>query len=247
MDIPQSLLKAFPPSRDRLLDLVRRSIDDDMLRDIARADYGFDAEASFADLKTIRDHGLIPAGIEGRLVEVLALTRWCDPEKGEPQPFAPGSFNLRGHRTRLFACILLLITARDPSDDSTLAQSLAGTLVLGEEMSRALGCFITWRVQHPEPDSDGSHWSLGLLVLALRLKPGERTEALLEVAAAWVLAEETRTNPVPFDPADPRPRWFSVQHGLWRRLNEELRDSTTKIQSDGLRTNLQLCALLIDE
>ncbi len=47
MVIPTEILTAFPPSADLLLDCARREIDDAMLMEIARADYGHWADEMF--------------------------------------------------------------------------------------------------------------------------------------------------------------------------------------------------------
>ena len=254
MDIPQSLLNAFPPSRERLLELIRKSIDDDMLRDIARADYGSEADEMFAALRSIRDTGEVPLPIRGRLLEVLTLTRWCDPDRPQPPPFEPGPIGFRGHHTRLFVCALLLQAAMeiDYGDDSTLAQCLKSTVVIGGETNAALGSQLTWLLLNQETGTNSLLWKLSLLLLTLRRDADRPQEETLRELAAWVLAEEQRLRREEMecgypDPVDLRPTWFSLQQGLWRSLNEEFRRAAAATSSDDLRTNLQLCALLIDE
>lgn len=61
LTIPPALTRAFPPATDALLDLLRARIDDEMLEDISRADYGEDAENHLRVLRGIRDSGRIPA------------------------------------------------------------------------------------------------------------------------------------------------------------------------------------------
>jgi hypothetical protein len=57
MKIPASLCDTFPPSDERLLDVTRRQMDDEMLSEIAAADYGTDLDAHLAALRPIRDGG----------------------------------------------------------------------------------------------------------------------------------------------------------------------------------------------
>jgi hypothetical protein len=68
MDIPAALIAAFPPSPDLLLDRARRHVDDEMLMWIASADYGYMAGEMLAELRPIRDQGIIPAPLDGPLI-----------------------------------------------------------------------------------------------------------------------------------------------------------------------------------
>jgi hypothetical protein len=61
MNPPPALVTAFPPSLDLLLDVTRRQVDDGMLTEIARADYGSDVSVHLAALRAIRDHGIVPS------------------------------------------------------------------------------------------------------------------------------------------------------------------------------------------
>ena len=153
MDIPFALIAAFPPSADLLLDRARRHVNDEMLVEIARADYGNRADEMLAELRPIRDKGIIPSPMQWLLGEVLELTRLCDPEHPNAPPFEPGPSGFRGHQTRLFACAVLFRAVAEPasgyddsSSDSTLAIALASAKVLGDEMSEAIGCFLTWQL-----------------------------------------------------------------------------------------------------
>jgi hypothetical protein len=254
MDIPAALIAAFPPSADLLLDRARRRIDDTMLMEIARADYGHMAVEMLAELRPIRDKGIMPAPIHGQLREVLSLTRWCNPEAPSAPPFEPGPSGQRGHQIRLFVCAVLLRAAAEPTnqyldyaEDSTLAQCLASARVLGIEMSEAAAGFLTWRIPRMENCSDPLLFALGLLILATRLRSGRIADPVLGSLAKWVLAEEERYRQAfPWDPTYPLPIAFSLQAGLWRPLATELIDETTTIRDDDVRTNLQLCELLLE-
>jgi len=61
IEIPAALLAAFPPSVNLLLDHARRRTDDAMLTEIARADYGREADEMMAELRPIRDQGVVPS------------------------------------------------------------------------------------------------------------------------------------------------------------------------------------------
>jgi hypothetical protein len=254
MDVPASLEAAFPPSAELLLNSARRHVDDQMLMDIARADYREMANEMLAQLRPIRDHGIIPAPMHFQLVEVLDLTRYCNPDMPERAPFEPGPMGRRGHQTRLFACAVLLRATDefanrhiDADAESTLAQCLASAKVLGDEMSEVAARFLTWRLPRWWTSPEPVLFALGLLILATRLRSGRIADAVLEVTADWVLSEESahrRKNPC--DPADPEPVAFGVQSGFWQPLAEELKVEAAAIHASDLRTKLQLCELLLE-
>jgi hypothetical protein len=257
MKIPAALEAAFPRSGEILLDRLRRHVDDAMLMDVARADYGHQANEMFALLRPIRDHGIIHCPMPGQLQEVLSLTRYCNPEKPDASPFDPGPTGRRGHFTRLFACaVLLRATAEfenrhiDPSAEATLAQCLVSAKILGDEMSEAAAQFLTWRLDKPETMDDQILFALGLLVLAVRLRSERINDAVLETAADWLLSEESAwVRGLPYNPwnlADPMPAPFGIQSGFWQPLAAELKTEAAAIGSAELRTKLQLCELLLE-
>src|SRR4029077_11198042 len=116
MEIPAALIAAFPPSADLLLERARQQTDDAMLEEIARADYGFEADELIVELRAIRDEGIVPDQMRWQLVEVLELTRFSNPERPNLPPFEPGPTGPRGHQTRLFACAVLLRAAAAPQN-----------------------------------------------------------------------------------------------------------------------------------
>jgi hypothetical protein len=254
MNIPAALITAFPPSPNLLLDRVRPHLDDAMLTWIARADYGHMADEMLAQLRPIRDNGILPGPMHWQLSEVLELTRFCNPEAPNPPPFEPGPTGRRGHQTRLFACAALMRADAEPASqyednarDSTLAQCLTSAHVLGEEMSEAAARFLTWRIPRMEPFSESLLFALGLVILATQLRSGRIPDRVLGDLAEWVLAEESRCRQAFFsDPADPMPLAFSIQSGFWQPLADELRDEAVKFGEDDVRTDLQLCALLLE-
>jgi hypothetical protein len=253
MDIPATITAAFPPSPDLVLDHVRRHLDDAMLMWIARADYGHMAEEMLTELRFIRDKGIMPAPMHWQLSEVLELTRWCNPEVPNPPPFEPGPTGRRGHQARLFACAVLLRADAEPASryqdnaaDSTLAQCLTSAHVLGEELSEAAARFLTWRIPRMEACSQPVLFALGLLILVTRLRSGRIPDRVLGTLAELVLAEESLYRQAfPLDFANPMPLAFSLQCGCWQSLAAELRAKAAAIAVDEVRTNLQLCALLL--
>lgn len=255
MNFPHELFAAFPPSREVLLDGARLAIDDAMLRQIARADYGEMADEMLAELRPIRDHGTIPCPMHWQLLEVLQLTRWSEPDDPNPSPFARGPSGRRGHQTRLFACAALLRAATDPASgyndedccyDSSLALGLASARVLGDEMNEAFGCLLTWRLTRLA-SRESVFFAIALLVIAARLGPGRVDDAALGKLAGWVLEEESlEQRRRPWNPANPRPKEFSVEQGFWQPLVAEIKDKAATLPAGEIRTSVELCAILLE-
>jgi len=245
--IPPELTAAFPPSSDSLLEVVRRKTDDMMLMEIARADYGHEADECFAALRPIRDNGIIPPTMNAVLDEAFTLTRWCDPEKPNPPPFEPGPTGRRGHQTRLFACAVLLRYRYDePAHDSTLANGLASAKVIGEAESEALARFVMWRYSRNECQDFPVLISLALLLLATRLRASRFSEPQLGRIADWVIEEEAYYRRPNSQGLESPPMEFSLLQEFWHPLNVELKSEAAMIQDEDVRTKLQLCSLLID-
>jgi hypothetical protein len=141
-------------SSDRpLLDLVFGQIDDAMLLEIARCDYGDDVEIHLAALHQIRANK-IPVPLQWHPGEVLCLTRWTEWD-------SLSSHSTRNHWMRLFACTVLIWASLEPEnyvyqlgdgnhsegEDSTIIQFLDSALYLGDDVSIAALKFLGWRMQ----------------------------------------------------------------------------------------------------
>lgn len=254
MNLPIEILTLFPPSETLLLDRLRPVIDDEMLMVISRADYGMGADDAFAFLRPIRDTGIVPQHLPSDVGEVLALTRWSSPESPNQPPFEPGPAGLPGHQTRLFACALLLMPSGEPrsedyapGDDSTLAACLESAGVLGESMNEALGSFLTWQIPLLKFSGHFIYFPLALLVLASRLRKVRVTDETLGSLAELVLAVDSYDRSAfPEDSGNPQPAAFSVLRGAWKSLGEELQTVAASITAKDVRTNLELCATLLD-
>jgi len=239
MNPPHAILHAFPPSRTDLFDATRQLIDDGMLREIAEADCGFDADENYEELQRIRDEGIVPHRLQWNPREALELVRWSDPEDAKSYP---GSACLHAHQMRAFACATLLLTEMvDGSDDSTMAQCLASTSALGEAVSQAAARFLTWMLPQHESD-DRWLFAFGLLALATRLRAGRFREQDLGEAASWVLAEEAelRRELRSFGLREHAPAPFSMTHGLWKPLAADLVQNARGIEDATVRENLEL-------
>lgn len=252
MVLPRPLIDWFPPSRTQLLDLfVRRHIDDAMLWEIARADYGHGAEEVFEELQSIQRSGVVPVRISQQLKETLELTRYCDPEQPNTPPFQPGPTGRRGHLIRLFACAVLLRASSAPdcfcedlSPDATLANCVVSAGSCGDPFNQALACFLTWQFPNSEQPV---YAALALLTLACRLNFKRMTELELNQVIQLVLAEDEARilRYGKFDPTDPPPVDFSLQQRLWDPVAVELQATASSVAQRTIRENLELCLLLL--
>ncbi|MDB5338168.1 MAG: hypothetical protein JWN70_3787 [Planctomycetaceae bacterium] len=254
LDIPAELIAAFPPSDKLLFDLARRDIDDEMLMDIARADYGAFADEMFAELRLIRDTGAIPAPMSGQLAEVLCLTRWCDPDRPQRPPFAAGPTGVRGHQTRLFACATLLRALEVPENqyldscpNSTIAKCLASARRLGDEINIAVARLLTWKASHLSGGIAPVLLALGILTAVTRLNSGQLADLLLRKATDWVI-EQDALWPKAFwwNSSNDEPIDFSIGAGMWQEFAAELKGKAVEMSVDDARTKLELCALLME-
>jgi hypothetical protein len=254
MDTPAALIAICPPSANVLLDRARCETDDGMLVEIARSDYGYMADEMMPELVRIRNCGFAGTAVRGQLVEVLELTAFCDPDVPDLPPFERGPTGRRGHQARLFACAVLLRAAAEAGSerlqaghDLALAHCLASAKVLGEGWSEAAACVLTWRLSRKERCYEPLLFALGLLVIATRLRSGRLDEPELGSVAEWVLSlEAAQRQEFPTSPADPKPRPYSVQSGAWQPMAAELMTESEAVRARDIRTNLQLCAILLD-
>jgi len=257
MEIPCALIAAFPPSANALLDRARQDIDDKMLMEIAEADSGTNAHAQLAALRPIRDQGIIPVPLAWHPGEVLELIRSSRPDVPACRP---GGTGRRGHQMRAFARAALLRAGAEPGNEDydsasiaerSLGHCLVSAKLLGEEMSEAAARFLTWRIPRMEDNccSDRLLFFVGLLVLAARLRSGRSPDSVLGTVAEWVLAEESHCRQIFAAGVQDNARHvlYSLRSDGWQPLAVELTDEAAAIGVEPLRTNLQLCALLLDQ
>lgn len=244
MNLPPDLLAAFPPSKTALLDRVRRDVDDDMLRVISRADYGERADELLPQLVQFRDTGQLPEPMEFWLHEVLALTRWCDPDRPELSSFGYSPNGISGHWTRLFVCAALLRADAEPAVDvedgatSTLAQLLVSASVMESSVNEVIGQFLTWRLMEVDRPWEEPVFALALLVVAVRLRVGRLSEQTIGVFAERVLVSDA-IHQVQYGALK-----FWQQH--WSPLTAELRHEAAAFTDAVVREDLLLCAGLIE-
>jgi hypothetical protein len=150
-------LQRLEPADNPLLTLIFQHVDDSMLLEMAKADYGKDVEIHLAALHQIRANN-IPFPMQWHPGEVLELTRWTEWDNLNPPD---GGISKRNHWMRLFACTVLIWASLEPEnyeyngedwnhiggEDSTTIQLIDSALNLGEETSLAALQFLGWRMQ----------------------------------------------------------------------------------------------------
>ena len=231
MNMPPGLITAFPASNSRLLDIARRAVDDSMLRMIAEADYGTGAENHLAELRSIRDSGVLPLTLSSW--EPFTLTIFSEPNE-------PGGSGEPGHRMRAFACAVILRGQFEGCGagmaETALARCLTSARLLGEDMNTAIGRFLTWAIPLAD-DADRWLFRVGLLIVATRAVSSPLKEDVLGEVAAWVLAEEDASRPSAFERP---PAAFGLQQGFWSSLAAELIDRAATVQAKAVREDLSL-------
>jgi hypothetical protein len=248
---PLDLLARAEPSATRLLKLLGSQIDDSMLREIAAADYGCDADVHFERLKLIRDEGAILDANKWHPTEVLELIRWSQPEDPHWQPGATGE---RGHLIRAFACTVLLRSSVESSNRShdyavsqTLKQLLQSVAVPGDAAERASVSFLAWLVERAW-ESARALYALVFLMAALTTLRDRWSDEDVGRLASWVMAEDVRRRES--DPAAKEaPRlWFPEEierSAEWRACLEQLLDEAARLRSVDARRALEDLAMEI--
>jgi hypothetical protein len=131
------LFDAFAPDADVLVRLIATHIDDDMLTEIADADYGKEQERHLAELSNLRAGKVLAAPMPWHPAEVLELFRWSEPSDPKHKP---GRFGIEGHWMRAFACAALLRESHR-AENGYLRSSWDNTAVQLVESLRILNQF----------------------------------------------------------------------------------------------------------
>jgi hypothetical protein len=209
------------PERGRALPDLVAALSPQMLDEIARADYAFDASDHRGALQEIIDSLEVPDR-RGHTYpwEVLELTRWSTPDYK------------RGHVKRAFSCAALLLAAGVPGTSSyfigeppTVMNLLTSARALGEPHLSSVAGLIAWRLAETEVEvADSLFFILGLLIVlrtssAFTVKP-DQWSAL----ATWLDEAELNAR---IENGSDLGDWLldvaghHVQHGLWKRAAQE--------------------------
>lgn len=186
--MPSEFLDQFSPSSDSLLRLAFRHVDDSMLREIAAADYGEDADEHLSQLLAIKN-GTSPAPMQWEPKEVLELIRWSEPE--DPT-WTPGSTSHRGHWMRLLSCAVLLRAeaelaneCRLNGEDSTVIQLVDSAIKLGDDATNAALQFLSCCMQSSGfGDWDRPYFAVAIQILIVWLDKCDPDTAVQLIAAA---------------------------------------------------------------
>jgi hypothetical protein len=181
------VLQALRPSPEALLDLLRPQIDDAMLEEMSKMDYGDSAGEHLQALREIRDRRRVFAPMEWVPQEALELTRWIEPEDPGQESAARG---IRDHRMRAFACAVLLRASAEPEnkgfflgEDKTAARLVASGFALGPDVQEATVKLLAWSlIRRHLSAEDRPIFALAVLLLDVRLfKEGDDPRRLIDL------------------------------------------------------------------
>lgn len=247
----QAFLDSLEPDGEQLLTEISKHITDDMLEEIALADYGQDQEEDLAALRRLRDTGTFVEPMHWYPCEVLELIRNSEPE--DPT-WKPGSIETRGHWMRAFASAALLRALGPPwgykgdaaQPSFTLIQLLYSLRALPVDFTSQAVRVLAWLMLHSNlegTDEQVIFYGVGLLWLALHRKPSPADRELVGLSE-WIVKRESelaKQLPGGFD------RWLlgilgnSPPPSPWESLGSELRS----LDLDGHQRQLQEWVKLI--
>ena len=237
-----NLLHHFNPSKTALLEWLEPHLDDSLLHEIARADYGHDEEANFQALKLIHERQQVPAPLDWIPREVVELRRWSEPDDPNWKGYPPNSKGARGHLIRAFCCTVLLIAADDPEmqgdpsdENETLIQLIASVVHLGHEASESALRFLSWRVLRLyEEENEDTFFAFGILLLYAFLFEPPQDGADLNLLVDWVL-----TDTLNFEDWLLGRAWYTQRYEVWKRLGQSILMDPAKHFSEPAATTLQ--------
>jgi hypothetical protein len=243
MDPLLSLVRALLPADDSaagaLLSLLRPHLDDDMLQQIADADWGMNADLNLARLRQIRDDGAVFAPMDWEPREVLSLVRWSEPADPNAGP--------RDDFIRAFVCAALLRTDAEPenqphcdSENETLAQLVAASISLSGEFVEGATRFLAWKIAHVAIDEERPCFAFALLLLVVLRRARYAEEEVGRLAEA-VVAEAGRVQERMREHRTAQPGWIlclthhNQKHHLWQRHGRRLLAEAEKFRSPTVR------------
>lgn len=245
-----SLERAFPPSLSAILDVCRVRVSDAELKLISHADYGCGADVALPLLRTIHQTGVVDSLDQFELSEVLELTRWSNPDCPNEPPFVPGPVGESGHRTRMFACSVLLVSDlstelgyADRAFEETLVQALKSAKVLGEMFNHALGQYLTLRLKHSRSFCNEEWFALFVVIVRNRLF--EQNELLDVAATAFLDVESAEAARRRIPPEDVEAEPVRPNKHFWHSVESEFRHFVAAMPSCDLRERLELCLLAL--
>lgn len=197
--IPIELLEVLSPSQYNLLSMVADLMNEKMLWEIARADYGYEADNCFTELAKIKNTKKTPTEIDFTLQEALNLTRWIKPTSKEE------------HIIRLFSCTNLIILypvlkVHVDNENETLAAFIESILYLGDNYYRSSLQLISWRILYDyqeeikylkegnENEEDAYIDPVYQYVLLLLMILNKQPEEKIKIVQNWLLNPESENS-----------------------------------------------------
>ncbi|MGA2217073.1 MAG: hypothetical protein ABSG51_03255 [Terracidiphilus sp.] len=182
------------PDSEGLLREISRHINDEMLEEIAAAEYGLDKEKQFMVLRQVRETGTFPPDMHRFPMEVMELIRWSEPEDPAWRPGRTGEF---GHWMRAFSCAAILRVEYAPYNyhynngciDSAVIQMVLSLRALPVDFNSHAAKFFAWLMLNSEPEGRDNRvcaYGIGLFWFALRLNPSPSDEILISLGT-WTL------------------------------------------------------------
>lgn len=233
----RDLLSSLDPDNDRLLASISRRISDEMLAEIALADFGQQQQRHLAPLLHLRDTGEFIPPMHFYPCEVLEVTRNSEPD---------WTAGMRGHWQRAFACAALLRARQGPWNYSAatappsfdLIQLLYSIRLLSLDLaSDTIRMVSAWMLDHDLEGRDAQvvYFGVGLLALLLRSSTQCLDRDLVELAE-WIVRREGEIHK-----ATPRAteRWLlgigrDATPSSWEVLGKELSRTSFGIQHQDL-------------
>lgn len=233
-----ALKQALRPDGDALLRLLSQAIDDDMLKQIAAADYGMGKDEYFAELLFIRDQGIVPTPLRLMPREVITLYTFSEPSDPD---WKPGAFGMRGYLMRAFCCAILLKAGSETAnagivvgDNQSIVQLLHSLDALEAPYQEAALRFFAWRLDHPACDREERPFSLlALLLLALQVRHDLSAADIAHIADGLVHEEQAVRDAAAEEEAvlpDDNRAWllgltfYNSRHDRWIAVGHRLRD-----------------------
>lgn len=230
----RAFLNSLEPDQDLLLSRVSKHITDEMLAEIAMADYGSDWEQHLASLRLVRDRGVFVQHMHWYPCEVLELVR-----------------HSRGHWIGAFTGAALLRAMNEPWNYSgseqpsyTLIKLLSSLEELPVDFTPESVRLLSWMMlnSHLEgSDPQPIYFGVALLWLTLRGRVPASDQDLIEMAD-WIVRHEAELHKncnCAFD------RWLLGIAGdpppsEWERLGEKLAALDLSGRPDELRNWVKL-------